>query len=83
VDCGAQRAPRTVAPRENNASLASWRAALGAAHLLYDLLPPAVTTDAGRMTIHLNYNAAQLPDDAAAEVAASLDALLHGAAIFL
>jgi NRPS condensation-like uncharacterized protein len=43
----------------------------------------AVTTDAGRMTIHLNYNAAQLPDDAAAEVAASLDALLRDAATFL
>jgi len=40
----------------------------------------AVTTDAGRMTIHINYNAAQLADDAAREVAASIEGLLHVAA---
>ncbi len=41
----------------------------------------AVTTDAGGMTIHLNYNAAQLAEDAAAEVAASMESLLRAAAI--
>jgi NRPS condensation-like uncharacterized protein len=40
----------------------------------------AVTTDSGRMTIHLNYNAAQFADDAAQNVAASIESLLHLAA---
>jgi hypothetical protein len=33
------------------------------------------------MTIHLNYNAAQLAEDAAAEIAASMNSLLRAAAI--
>ncbi len=40
----------------------------------------AVTTDNGRMTIHLNYNAAQLDDADAGEMADSMAALLKGAA---
>lgn len=40
----------------------------------------AVTTDAGRMTIHINYNAAQFSDAAARQVAASMEGLLRTAA---
>ena len=41
----------------------------------------AVTTDAGGMTIHLNYNAAQLAEDAAVDVGGSMESLLRAAAI--
>lgn len=37
----------------------------------------SVSTDAGAMTIHLNYNAAQFSDDSARDVAASMRALLR------
>jgi NRPS condensation-like uncharacterized protein len=58
-------------------------AALGVSSRSFALCPTptqpmftAVTTDAAGMTLHLNYNAARLADDAAREVAEAMQALL-------